>query len=286
MGQAEGPQKGLAITSFVLGLLSLTCFSLLAGIPAIICGHVARGRTRLVPRQHGGAGFALAGLIMGYPQDKVATTLKRAAAIWGHSTGPAFTITRGGPVSVLQGLVLDVGVGVGGEAPDSGDVFVHVRRFNRLSVELSCASATLVRMSGNVFRWDYRVGYADCTVGNHVYHSRYLDLLERARGEFFRQIGKPLAGLQQEGTSFPVLECHLQYYAPARYDDLLTIEVSVTAAKGVRINFRHRIFAQSSRCLVEGETLHACTLIEGKPKRLPRELVDLLGPYLPPVDSH
>ena len=66
VGHAEGPQKGLAITSFVLGLLSLTCFGLLAGIPAIICGHVARGRTRLVPRQYGGAGFALAGLIMGY----------------------------------------------------------------------------------------------------------------------------------------------------------------------------------------------------------------------------
>ena len=66
VGPAEGPQKGLAITSFVLGLLSLTCFGLLAGIPAIICGHVARGRTRLVPRQYGGAGFALAGLIMGY----------------------------------------------------------------------------------------------------------------------------------------------------------------------------------------------------------------------------
>ena len=65
-GPTKGPQKGLAITSFVLGLLSLTCFGLLAGIPAIICGHVARSRTRLVPRQYGGAGFALAGLIMGY----------------------------------------------------------------------------------------------------------------------------------------------------------------------------------------------------------------------------
>ena len=140
-------------------------------------------------------------------------------------------------------------------------------------------------MSENIFRCDYRVGYADCTVGNHVYHSRYLDLLERARGEFFRHIGKPFEVLQQEGTGFPVLECHLKYHAPARYDDLLTIEVSVTAAKGVRLNFRHRILAQNSGCLVEGETLHACTSIEGKPKRLPRDLVSLLVSYLPPVDA-
>jgi len=32
-----------------------------------------------------------------------------------------------------------------------------------------------------------------------------------------------------------------------------------------------------------GETLHVCTSIEGKPKRLPRDLVSLLVPYLPPV---
>ncbi len=65
-GQAGGQQNGLAITSFVLGLLSLVCLGLLAGIPAIVCGHVARGRAQRSPAQYGGAGFALAGLIMGY----------------------------------------------------------------------------------------------------------------------------------------------------------------------------------------------------------------------------
>ena len=82
-----------------------------------------------------------------------------------------------------------------------------------------------------------------------------------------------------------MLECHLKYHAPARYDDLLTIEVSLTGAKGVRLNFHHRILGQYSRCLVEGETRHVCTTIEGKPKRLPQELMHLLRPFLPAVDS-
>jgi acyl-CoA thioester hydrolase len=152
-------------------------------------------------------------------------------------------------------------------------------------VEDSYGSVRLVRMAENVFCWDYRVSYADCTMGNHIYYSRYLDLLERARGEFFRHIGKSLADLQHEDTTFPVLECHLKYHAPARYDDLLTIEVSVTTARRVRLNFRHRILAQSSRCLVECETFHVCASIAEKPKRLPRGVVDLLGPYLPAVDQ-
>ena len=59
-------KKGLSITSLVLGILSIACLSILAGIPAIITGHIARGRAKREPALYGGEGFALAGLIMGY----------------------------------------------------------------------------------------------------------------------------------------------------------------------------------------------------------------------------
>jgi hypothetical protein len=65
-GQSAAQGSGLAIASLVLGILSLVCFGLLAGIPAIICGHMARARARRLPAVYGGAGLALAGLIMGY----------------------------------------------------------------------------------------------------------------------------------------------------------------------------------------------------------------------------
>ena len=60
------PNKGLSTTSLVLGILSIACFSILAGIPAIITGHIARGRAKKEPAVYGGEGFALAGMIMGY----------------------------------------------------------------------------------------------------------------------------------------------------------------------------------------------------------------------------
>lgn len=59
-------KKGLAITSLVLGILSLICFGIIAGIPAIITGHIAHGRARKIPEQFGGAGLAIAGFVMGY----------------------------------------------------------------------------------------------------------------------------------------------------------------------------------------------------------------------------
>ena len=57
-------------------------------------------------------------------------------------------------------------------------------------------------MSAPVFRHTHRVSYAECTLGNHVYYSRYLDLLEAARGDFFRQLGSPLLHWQERDVIF------------------------------------------------------------------------------------
>jgi len=130
------------------------------------------------------------------------------------------------------------------------------------------------------FRHHHRVTYAECTLGDHIYHSRYLDLLEAARGEFLRALGEPVLGLQAADYIFPVIEARLRYKYPARYDDLLTIEVWLTRVERVRLNFGHRILNQAGRLIVEAETFHCCTSREEKPKRLPETLVARLEPYL------
>jgi acyl-CoA thioester hydrolase len=139
-----------------------------------------------------------------------------------------------------------------------------------------------------LFRYPHRVTYAECTVANHIYHSRYLDLLEAARGEFMRSLGWTVLELQDADYIFPVIEAHLRYRFPARYDDRLTIEVWVTLAERVRLNFGHRILNQDGKLILEAETFHACTSVAEKPKRMPEELVAKLTPYLmaTPDPSH
>lgn len=54
------------IASLVLGLLNLvTCTSFIFGIPALILGIVGLVQTRHRPTQLGGAGLAIAGIVMG-----------------------------------------------------------------------------------------------------------------------------------------------------------------------------------------------------------------------------
>jgi len=131
------------------------------------------------------------------------------------------------------------------------------------------------------FRYQHRVTYAECTVGDHIYHSRYLDLLEAARGEFMRLSGATVREWQERDHIFPVVEAHLRYRCPARYDDWLTIEVWPVLVERVRLNFGHRILNQDGKLILEAETFHACTSREGKPRRLPEELSGQLKLRLP-----
>jgi acyl-CoA thioester hydrolase len=140
-------------------------------------------------------------------------------------------------------------------------------------------AATVTAVSAR-FRYIYRVVYADCTLGNHIYYSRYLDILETARGEFFRHLDIPLLKLQAQDTLFPVVECHLRYKAPARYDDVLAIELWTTLVQGARLNFGFRILKDEKILILEGETFHVCAGLNEKPKRIPLELIEKLNNFL------
>lgn len=140
-------------------------------------------------------------------------------------------------------------------------------------------------MAAPVFRHPHRVTYADCTLGNHIYYARYLDLLEAARGEFFRHLGMTFLEWQQQNVVFPVVECRLRYRAPAQYDDVLDVEVWPTTAERVRVNFSHRIVSQAKTLILEAETLHVCADLDGRPRRLPDELCAKLQAYLRPSDA-
>jgi general secretion pathway protein G len=59
------PTSGLAIASLVLGIVGLTA-GCLTGLPAVICGHMARSAIAQSNNSVQGAGLALAGLILGY----------------------------------------------------------------------------------------------------------------------------------------------------------------------------------------------------------------------------
>jgi acyl-CoA thioester hydrolase len=138
-------------------------------------------------------------------------------------------------------------------------------------------------VTSRAFHHQYRVTYADCTLGNHVYYSRYLDILEAARGEFFRQLGQTFLHWQERDTIFPVIDCRLRYKGAARYDDLLGIDLWLTALEKIQFRVAYRISFPADQLLVEASTQHVCTSIANRLKRIPEELAAALSPFVIPA---
>jgi hypothetical protein len=67
IGIAPQPKtSALAIWSLVLGILSLTCFSIFTAIPGVICGHKALSKIKRSAGALTGQGMSIAGLVTGY----------------------------------------------------------------------------------------------------------------------------------------------------------------------------------------------------------------------------
>ena len=126
-------------------------------------------------------------------------------------------------------------------------------------------------------RFDLRVYYEDTDLAGIVYYANYLKFIERARTEWVREIGIDQARLKaEEGIVFAVRRLEANYLAPARFDDVLTVETEIIDITGARITLSQAVRR-------EGETLFDSTVLlvalseSGRPVRLPADVRRRMG---------
>jgi acyl-CoA thioester hydrolase len=123
-----------------------------------------------------------------------------------------------------------------------------------------------------------RVRYVETDQMGVVHHSAYLAWMEVARTEYLRVRGVPYRTLEDGGIRMPVLGLSLRYRQPARYDDEILIKARLIQANGVRFTFEYDILrAPEETLLASGRTEHASTDLNGKPRRLPSNLLSKIG---------
>ena len=125
-----------------------------------------------------------------------------------------------------------------------------------------------------------RVRYAETDQMGYVYYGNYATYYEVARVESLRNIGFNYKELEEEGIMLPVLENHSEFIQPGKYDDLLSINVSIKEKPGVRIAFHYDIYNGNETLIHRGVTKLAFVSVKtGKPCRPPDHLQELLKPY-------
>jgi len=118
-------------------------------------------------------------------------------------------------------------------------------------------------------------------VVNNVHYLRYFEI---GRAEYLRDRGTPYKKLEEMGLKFPVVEAHLRYREPARYDDLLDIETEVEDLRAASVQFKYAIRRGAGSgpavgaVLCEGWTKHACLNEHNQLKRFPDFVLALLRP--------
>jgi acyl-CoA thioester hydrolase len=117
-----------------------------------------------------------------------------------------------------------------------------------------------------------RVFYEDTDAGGIVYHANFLKFAERGRSEMLRSLGFPHVKLGvEEGVGFAVRRCTVEYRAPARLEDALTVDTKLTEIGAATLAV-HQQVCRDGEVLADLDILVACVGRDGRPRRLPSAL--------------
>ena len=127
-------------------------------------------------------------------------------------------------------------------------------------------------MSGFRHRLPIRVYYEDTDAGGMVYHANYLKFAERGRSDMLRSLGFPHRKLgAEDGVGFAVRRCLVDYLAPARLEDALTVDTTLAGIGAATLQL-HQQIRRGDELLADLDILVACIGRDGRPRRLPSAL--------------
>jgi acyl-CoA thioester hydrolase len=128
----------------------------------------------------------------------------------------------------------------------------------------------------NIFAWPVRVYYEDTDAGGVVYHSRYLNFMERARTEWLRALGFEQDRLaERDNVVFVLRRAEVDFLRPARFNELLSVSSELAEQRRASLIFQQEIRRQADdRLLCSGRIKVACLdAVRFRPRSLPEGLL-------------
>ena len=113
----------------------------------------------------------------------------------------------------------------------------------------------------------FSVYWEDTDAGGIVYYANYLKFTERARTDLLRGLEINQQKLMAEdGLTFVVRDCHVEYLKPAIMDDVLAVRTTLSELKGATLKMRQDVI-RDDQILVKSEVRIACLQKSGRPAR-------------------
>jgi acyl-CoA thioester hydrolase len=124
--------------------------------------------------------------------------------------------------------------------------------------------------------FERKINYYETDAMKIVHHSNYIRFLEEARISFMDKINLPYSKMEEVGILIPVLGVNCTYKTPAKFDDIIQIDVKIKEYNGVRLVMEYEIRNKKTNALVLiGETKHCFTNTELKPISLKKANIQM-----------
>ena len=126
------------------------------------------------------------------------------------------------------------------------------------------------------FSTDVKVRFAETDAQGIAHNSNYLIWFEIARVEYLERHAGGYQRLRELGIEALVLESHVRYLQPARFDDRLAVHARCVDLKGARFRYEYAI-EREGVVIAEGWTAHAT--VDGgtlRPTRVPTWLAEAI----------
>lgn len=137
-------------------------------------------------------------------------------------------------------------------------------------------------MARNVFRTSLRVTWVETDAAQVVHYSNYFRFFERAEEEFYRHLGFSFDDAIKYGVWFPRVEAFCQYKKPARFNDLLEVELTIEELKEKSVKYGFRISDKETGTLVADGyvVVVAADKQTGRSTQIPMEIAEKLRSFL------
>ena len=121
-----------------------------------------------------------------------------------------------------------------------------------------------------------RVRYGETDRMNYAYYGNYALYYEVARAELLRTYGMDYSQMEDMGVMMPVMNLHVDFLKPAKYDELLTIVTYIKKAPTVKMLFEYEVFNSQKELINTGYTTLVFIDKESKrPIRAPKFFTNL-----------
>jgi len=130
------------------------------------------------------------------------------------------------------------------------------------------------RIENGVHILPVRVYYEDTDFSGNVYHANYLKFCERARSDCLRMLGIRHRELHAR-SGFVVRRLACDFLKPAHIDEVLEVESRFDEIGGARLDLDQQV-KRKAELIFHAKVTVALINGEGRPKRLPREMIDAL----------